>query len=169
MNMFNHILLAIALFSASPSQPAQSQHATMPAAEAAVSWPVVQDPVRHSQSIKISKGRNVSVDFQANADGNCYFTFAASNMVFGAGCHAVAHIDLLDAHGNILARIAMPKLGLKPAWFAKEYKRQVSFEAKLTAEARAKLRSVRFAASEDAGGPGFLTELRDAVVSLRQL
>jgi hypothetical protein len=69
--MIPHILLAIALFSASPSQPVTSQHATMPAAEAAVGDPKTWTFKNTSCSRVRVQVRNIR---EAWVDPGCTFT-----------------------------------------------------------------------------------------------
>jgi hypothetical protein len=109
-------------------------------------------PIHVHKTERVNPGRFVSLQLDINTDGRFFGRFTVTNMQALAGYHGDGHVDFLDRAGNIVARIRMPRLGVKPAFFAKHYSRHHHFEGRIKPEHLGTIGGVAFAGYENADG-----------------
>lgn len=109
-------------------------------------------PIHFHRIERVNPGRFVSLRLDINTDGRFFGHFTVMNMQVFAGYHGDGHVDLLDHASNIVARLRMPRLGVKPAFFAKYYSRHHHFDGQVKPDYLATIRGVAFTGYENADG-----------------
>ena len=108
--------------------------------------------IQFKETTRVNSGRYATVTMTVNTNGTFRGDYKVENMQFLAGCHIAGRLEFFATNGDLLALVKMPRIGLKPAWFAKRVERHADISGAIKPNRISELRKVKFTGFEDADG-----------------